>query len=101
MTKKDDAKTVTVTVLRRFEDYAERCDREVGEEFEATVERAEEIDAKLPGYIRILRDEAPAEQLPELSELSVAQLKALAKERGITIPAGTKKAGIVDILTKE
>lgn len=98
MTKKDDAKTVAVTVLRRFEDYAEKCDREVGEEFEATVERAEEIDAKLPGYIRILRDEAPAEPLPELSELSVGQLKELCFERGIDVPQRARKASLIKLL---
>lgn len=41
-----------------------------------------------------------AEQADDLSELTVAQLRELAKERGIAIPAGSRKADIVELLSE-
>lgn len=100
MTKKDDAKEamVTVAVLRRFADFKEGRDREVGEKFEATSERAEEIDSKLPGYVRILRVEQTSEPQEELSELSVGQLRELCSERGIEVPQRARKASLIKLL---
>lgn len=104
---------VLVTVLRRFRDFVAKCDRNVGDKFEATEKRAEYIDAKLPGYITFepiepdVTDvaEPEPEQEPEheqeqvdLSKLTVATLKTLAKERGIDVPKSAKKAQIVALL---
>lgn len=88
---------VTVTVLRPFRDFSKRCDRNAGDTFTATEERARQIDAKLPGYITysVEMDE------PNLAEMTVAQLRSVAKERGVKLAAGAKKAEILDALSKE
>lgn len=97
---------VLVTVLRRFADFVAKCDRNVGDQFEATEKRAAYIDAKLPGYITYTpiveepeKEEEPVEnQQVDLSKLTVAMLKTLAKERGIDVPKGAKKAQIIALL---
>lgn len=98
---------VLVTVLRRFRDFVAKCDRNVGDKFAATEKRAEYIDAKLPGYITFepiepdVADATEPESEPEradLSKLTVATLKTLAKERGIDVPKSAKKAQIVALL---
>jgi hypothetical protein len=93
---------VLVTVLRRFRDFASNCDRIAGEQFEATEKRAEYIDAKLPGYITFVpvteESEPEASEEADLAKLTVAALKALAAERGIDIPKGTKKAQLIALL---
>jgi len=86
----------TVTVLKPFRDFAERCDRVEGETFEATEERARQIDAKLPGYIAYVINEEV-----DLSKMTVAQLRGLAEDRGVNLPVGAKKAEIIDALTRE
>jgi hypothetical protein len=100
---------VLVTVLRRFADFVAKCDRNVGDQFEATEKRAAYIDAKLPGYIKYepieaesdVSDEHETEPEPEavdLTKLTVASLKALAAERGIEVPKSAKKAQIIALL---
>ena len=93
---------VLVTVLRRFADFSAKCDRSVGEQFEATEKRAEYIDAKLPGYITFepIEDghEQEADESADLSKLTVAALKALAAERGVDVPRGAKKAQLIELL---
>ena len=106
---------VLVTVLRRFADFVAKCDRNVGDQFEATEKRAAYIDAKLPGYITFEAiDEEKPEPAPveepehevepvadpqvDLSTLTVATLKALAKERGVEVPKGAKKAQLIALL---
>ena len=106
---------VRVTVLRRFRDFVAKCDRQPGDTFEATERRAAFIDTKLPGYItyEVIAEEKPepelveeaaheaepvADQQVDLSKLTVATLKALAKERGIEVPKSAKKAQLIALL---
>lgn len=83
----------TVTVLKPFRDFAKHRDRVVGETFKTTEERARQIDAKLPGYIAYV-----VEEKVDLSEMTVAQLKELAAERGVCVPRAAKKAQIIELL---
>lgn len=82
-----------VCVLKPFRDLLERCDRQVGEEFECTVERAQYIAAKLPGYIDILvTDEV------DYTALKNDELIELCKERGIEVPRNARKAHLIALL---
>ena len=59
--------------------------------------RFPEIAKAQQAEIAALRSGVPA-AAPDLSKLTVAQLRAQAKERGIKIPTGSKKADIVALL---
>lgn len=87
---------VTVTVIRGFRDIQAHVDRRPGERFDATEERAKEIEAKLPGYITYQTNEQKPEG--ELDGLSVEELRALCKERGIKVPPRAGKAKLVSLL---
>ena len=109
---------VNVTVLRSFRDYVEHVNREPGDVFRATEERAASIADKLPGFIAYEAADGPveakgeqentiAEKKPEkavseaqadVSKLTVAQLKGLCAERRIDVPKGAKKADLVALL---
>lgn len=41
-----------ITVLKDFKDYKEKVNRTKDDTFEATTERANEIDQALPGFIK-------------------------------------------------
>jgi hypothetical protein len=85
-----------VTVLRPFEDLMCHVGRNVGETFEATEARAEDIARKLPGYIRF---EATAENpAVDWSAMKVAELRAACAERGVEVPPKARKADLVAIL---
>ena len=47
---------------------------------------------------KVEKKETVKEETKDLSKLTVAELKALAAEKNITIPAGAKKADIIDLL---
>lgn len=49
----------TVKVLKSFYDLVADCNREVGESFDVSDERAAHIDAALPGYVEIKKKAAP------------------------------------------
>lgn len=85
---------VNVTVTKAFRDLKEHVDRKAGETFEATEERAAQIDAALPGYISIAKTAS-------LSGLTVSQLRAQCAELGIDVPKGAKKADLVALLQQE
>lgn len=105
---------VSLTVLVPFYDLHAHRLRAEGETFEATEGRAAEIAAVLPGYVELkgegpasekenkgeaegpAKDEATAKQ--DLSRMTVAQLRAIAAERGTDIPKGSKKADIIALL---
>ena len=110
---------VTIEVLESFYDLAAHKLRAVGETFEATERRASDIDAVLPGYIKVTgvdskadsgkdepeptttesgRETGSTEAQTDLSKMTVAQLRALAAERGTEIPKGSKKADIIALL---
>lgn len=86
----------TVRVLKTFRDLRAHVTREAGTTFEATEERAAYIDAALPGYIEI--QAAAEEAAPDLSGMTVAQLRELAAERGVELPKGARKADIIKAL---
>jgi hypothetical protein len=85
---------VTVTVLSPFRDTTEHVGRKVGDTFTATEERAAEISAKLPGYVKYEK----AERGDGLSELSIDELRAIAEERGIEVPKRGGKAKLLSLL---
>ena len=83
---------VTVTVLKGFYDIAERVQRSQGDAFDATEERAAYIDARLPGYITYQTKE------PDLTSLTLAELKELAEERGVELPKNAKKDKVIELI---
>lgn len=99
---------VTVTVIKTFWDNEESTCRGPRTKFQATLERAKEISSKLPGYVRFDASEEPKADVPEepkpeepkqdLNALKVTELRAIAKERGVKIPAGAKKSDIVKLI---
>lgn len=86
---------VTVKVVRGFRDLREHVDREAGSTFVASLARAEEIAARLPGYVTY---EAAPDEASDLKSLTVAQLRSLAGERGVTIPKNANKARLIELL---
>ena len=48
--------------------------------------------------VKVEKKETVKEESKDLSKLTVAELKALASEKNITVPAGAKKAEILDLL---
>lgn len=106
---------VTVTVIKTFWDSEEKTCRGPRTKFQATLERAMEISSKLPGYVKFdASADVPEEPKPEepkadvepkpeepkqdLNALKVTELRAIAKERGVKIPAGAKKSDIVKLI---
>lgn len=87
---------VTVRVLRSFYDLKAHKNRMPGDTFEATEERAKHIDAALPGYVAI---EEP-EQV-DYASMTMQQLTAIAKERGVMPKGRVSKATLVKILSEE
>ena len=112
---------VVVTVIKSFYDLNRHKSRNVGDRFEATEGRAAQIAAALPGYViyeaaesaqsaqekAIVPEPGQTESVAaegttapqtDLSKLTVAQLKALAEERGVELPERAKKAEIIALL---
>lgn len=48
---------MNVKVIHPFYDIVEKLDRNQGEVFEATKERVDEIQEKIPGYIEVVKEE--------------------------------------------
>lgn len=99
---------VTLTVLRTFYDLKKHRDRVPGEEFTVSEERAEQIVSALPGYVTVHEPEPEPEHEPEsepeevdLSKMTVAQLSALARERGVMPKGRPSKVRLIEILSKE
>lgn len=82
-----------VTVVLPFYDLKAHRGREAGETFEVDADRAAEIESRLPGYVTVAGD-----AVPDLSGMTVPQLRALASERGVDIPKGIRKAEIIELL---
>ena len=89
---------VTIEVLRPFYDLTKHRHLVAGETFEATEERAAQIDAALPGYVSVT---APVEEAPDYARMTNPQLVNLCRERGIVPPKRAKKADLVALLTEE
>ena len=84
---------VKVTVVGRFWDRQAHVNRFPGDVFEATEDRAKEIDSLIPGYITFSDVESD-----DLSALKVADLRSIAKERGVKLPAGANKSEIIKLI---
>lgn len=89
---------VNITVLKSFYDLKAHTNRMPGETFEATKERAEHIAKVLPGYITF---EEPEPEPINYESMTVQQLTALAKERGVMPRGRVSKATLVKILSEE
>ena len=81
-----------IRVLRDFRDVRAKTNRDPGDTFEATEERFAEIARKLPGYVEAVDDKT------DLSALKVADLRAMAEERGIEVPKKATKATLIELL---
>lgn len=101
---------VNIIVLKPFYDLKCHVDRNVGDTFTASEGRAEQICFALPGYISYepvidgkgdstAKDVTTGDEpVADVSGMTVAQLKAYAREVGVSIPSGAKKAEIIAIL---
>ena len=90
---------VAIHVNDAFRDVLEHVDRKAGDTFLASETRARQIDSKLPGYITYeAAPEVNSDDGADLSLLRVTELKAIAKERGLTIPKNATKAQLVGLL---
>lgn len=85
----------SITVNKRFYDLKAHKWREAGETFAAEEKRAEQILSRLPGRVVVSEGPRHVETVPDLSSMTVAQLKTLASERGVEIPKGARKADII------
>lgn len=85
---------VKVKTLRTFYDLHHHADRKPGEVFEAPEERVARIQQMLPGYIEVVEE-------VDYTKMSVQELIALAKERGVMPKGRTSKATLIEILSKE
>lgn len=82
---------VKVTTIRGFYDLLEDVDRVPGDVFEATEERVATLNKLLPGFVE-------TSERTNLGALKVSELRELAAERGIKLPAKATKAEIVELL---
>ena len=84
---------VTVTVLERFRDLVEHVDRNPGDTFDVTKERAEYISAHLPGYVTYTEHKQD-----NFANLSNEELRELATKRGIDVPKKVGRARLISLL---
>ena len=84
---------VNITTLKPWYDRKHKRMRKANEVFEDTYERAVEVAEKLPGYVSF-----EAEQEDDLDSMTLRELKALAKGRGIKVSANASKASVVAAL---
>ena len=84
-----------VSVLMPFWDRRAKVQRAAGESFDADDGRAAEIAAILPGYVEL------SAAGDDLSGMTVAELRALADERGVTYPRNAGKAKLIGLLEEE
>lgn len=99
---------VRITVVKPFYDLKRHKMLEQGDEYEATEERAAQIDAALPGYITHVAVDAedapveePADDAPDYESMPYIDLVSLARDRGIQVKGRPKKADLIEALTKE
>jgi propanediol dehydratase small subunit len=91
-------------VIRPFFDMIEKIDRGVGQLFETTKERAEEL-IKNPNrivevYEVITKEESETEEvIKNFADMNYNELKALAKKEGYT-GKSMKKNDLIDFLNK-
>ncbi len=85
----------TVRVLRPFRDLKEHQDREPGDEFFATDDRASEIAERLPGYVEVTGDPEPEK---DLASMTKSDLLKAAASRGISVSPKATKQTIIELL---
>lgn len=83
---------VKIIVLKPFYDLHIHKDRIPGDEFEISEERFANLQQMLPGYI---------EAVESYEKMTVQELTALAKERGVLPKGRVSKAQLIEILSKE
>lgn len=83
---------VRVKVLKTFYDLHIHKDRIPGDEFEISEERFANLQQMLPGYL---------EAVEGYEKMSLQELTALAKERGVMPKGRASKAQLIEILSKE
>lgn len=92
-----------IHVIKKFYDLKARVDRLPGETFAADEARARHIESALPGFVEVSADETPKPDGPakgqeNLAKKTVAELTAIARERGIAVPSKPKKAELLTLL---
>jgi len=84
---------VTLKVIKPFYDLKLHRGRKEGETFEVTEERAEVLLTQLPDYVAVVEP-------VDLTKMSLAELTALAKERGIQYKGRATKAALIQLLSE-
>ena len=84
-----------VRAVSAFTDLAEGRVRARGEVFECSPERFGEISEKLPGWVEAVDPEPGDSPEPDLSALTIGQLRSIIAKAGKSAP---KKAAKADLL---
>lgn len=77
-------------VSRGFYDNVEKRVRKVGEEFSASPEREAELASLIPGYVTTVAEPR--------REPTMAELRTIARERGIDVPKGASRQRLQELL---
>ena len=85
---------VKVKTIRTFYDLHLHADRKPGDVFEMDEERFERFQSMLPGYIEAIEE-------TDYTKMTLQELTALAKERGVMPRGRASKAALIEILSKE
>lgn len=85
---------VRLKTIKAFYDLHEHVDHRPGDVFEATEERADHIMAALPGYVEVVKE-------VDYTKMTLQELTALAKERGVMPKGRASKAALIAALTEE
>ena len=93
----------TVTVLRVFWDLKARRKRVPGDVFEASEDRAADLESRLPQHVAVTyKPQVEAEtSTKDYASLTKAELQALCDERGIAYAKNASKAKLVGLLGGE
>lgn len=90
---------IKVRALIVFDDYLEGVTRYIGDVFEVTDERYNEIITKGGPWVEIIENEEEKEQEQDLSKLKRSELEKMAKDKGIP-EQDIKEAGNKEELIK-
>lgn len=86
-----------VKTNRMFFDTLVGEHRNVGDEFEVTKERFDELNTKVPGFVTEL-DPKTKKEIDPLDGLTVAEIKALLDEKGVDYDPKAKKEELKALL---
>lgn len=85
---------VKVKTIKTFYDLHLHADRKPGDVFKMDEERFERFQSMLPGYIEVVED-------VDYTNMTLQELTALAKERGVMPKGRASKTALIEILSKE